>query len=73
MKLLRFLFPGWLPLLAASVGAAAEFRLQLDTVTEGYDGTRCWAQARAGIVPRAGQPPIVVITMNPLLIRGSDV
>ncbi len=73
MKILRFVFSGWLPLLVASVAAAAEFRLQLDTVTEGYDGTRCWAQARAGIVPRAGQPPIVVITMNPLLIRGSDV
>lgn len=60
-------------LATCSLAWGADFRLQLDTVTEGYDGTRCWAQARAGIVPRTGQAPIVVITMNPLLITGSDV
>lgn len=52
---------------------AADFRIQLDTVTEGYDGKWCWAQARAGIVPRPGLPPSIVITMNPLIITGSDV
>ena len=49
------------------------FRIQLDTVTKGYDGKYCWAQARAGAIPRAGLPPSVVITMNPLLLTGSDV
>jgi hypothetical protein len=56
--------------LAAS---AALFRIQLDTITEGYDGCYCWAQARAGAIPRAGQPPIVVVTASPLLVTGSDV
>ncbi len=67
-------FALFLSLVAAPLAAtAADFRIQLDTVIQGYDGTRCWAQARAGIVLRADQPPIVVITMNPLLITGSDV
>lgn len=59
--------------LAPLAGVAADFRIQLDTVTEGYDGKWCWAQARAGIVPRPGLLPSIVITMNPLIITGSDV
>jgi cyanophycinase len=51
----------------------ASFRIQLDTITQGYDGQYCWAQARAGAIPRAGQPPLVVVTANPLLLTGSDV
>ena len=72
----------WVLLLAA-IGAlsdlahAAEppvpFTIQLDTVREGYDGKTCFAQARAGIVPRPQQSPIVVMTMSPLIITGSDV
>lgn len=42
----------------------APFRIQFDTVTKGYDGKYCWAQARAGAIPREGLPPSVVITMN---------
>ncbi len=41
---------------------------------EGYDGKQCFVQARAGIIPRGpGEPPIIVMTMNPLIITGSDV
>jgi hypothetical protein len=65
---------GALGLVMATAGRATpDFRIQLDTVTSGYDGRTCWAQARAGAIPRAGQPPIVVITMNKLIITGSDV
>lgn len=61
----------------AATSLAAEpsvpFRIQLDTVREGYDGKMCFVQARAGIIPRSNQPPIVVMTMNPLKVTGSDV
>jgi len=72
----------WLWLLLGSFAAAAEpasssapvpFRVQLDVVHEGYDGKWCFVQNRCGIVPRQGRPPIVVMTMNPLLVSGSDV
>jgi hypothetical protein len=65
----------WLLILVGAplVRAAEPFRIQLDTVREGYDGRTCFVQARAGIVPREGQSPIVVMTMNPLIITGSDV
>lgn len=56
----------------SAVDPPAAFRIQLDTVREGYDGKTCFAQARAGIVPRHGLPPIIVMTMNPLLVTGSD-
>jgi dienelactone hydrolase len=54
------------------------YRIQLDTITKGfegkpYDGKKCYTQARAGIVPRAGGAPRVVVTMSPLLLTGSDV
>src|SRR5436309_39663 len=54
------------------------YRIQLDTITKGlegkpYDGKKCYTQARAGIVPRAGHPPRIVVTMSPLLLTGSDV
>ena len=60
------------------VAAEPPFRIQLDTITKGfdgkpYDGKMCYAQARAGIVPRAGRDPLVVVTMSPLKLSGSDV
>jgi hypothetical protein len=61
------------PTTKAVAVSAAPYRIQLDTITEGYDGRYCWAQARAGAIPRAGQPPIVVVTASPLLVTGSDV
>jgi hypothetical protein len=62
--------------LAATLRAAepsVPFRIQLDTLTQGYDGKHCWTQARAGAIPRNGAPPIVVVTMQKLLLTGSDV
>src|SRR5262245_2005128 len=54
------------------------YRIQLDTITKGlegkpYDGKKCYTQARAGIVPREGSDPRIVVTMSPLLLTGSDV
>jgi hypothetical protein len=60
---------------ASSIGAepSAPFALDLDVIRRGYDGTTCMVQARTGVIPRAGGPPILVTTMSPLLVAGSDV
>jgi hypothetical protein len=47
------------------------FRIHLDTITKGFDGHTCWVQARAGAIP--GEPPAVVMTMQKLLLSGSDI
>lgn len=48
--------------------------MRLDVIRSGFDGARCWVHPRAGIVPRgAGQPPAVVLTMQQLWLKGSDV
>jgi len=58
--------------LAVSVLHAAEpYELKLATITKGYDGKMCWVHARAGAIP--GSPPQVVLTMQKLLLTGSDV
>lgn len=51
---------------------AQDFEIKLEKVRSGYDGETCWVHARAGIVPsKAG--PSVVLTMQKLLLTGSDV
>lgn len=55
-----------------------DFQIQLSTATKGYDGKTCWVHARAGAIPvdAPGNPhklPIVVMTMQKLLLTGSDV
>ena len=47
------------------------FRIQLDTIRSGFDKKTCWVHARAGAIP--GNPPSVVLTMQKLLLTGSDV
>lgn len=49
----------------------APFTVQLDTLTRGYDGKMCWVHPRASALP--GAPPSVVLTMQRLLLTGSDV
>lgn len=51
--------------------SAAAFTLQLDTIHRGYDGQTCWVHPRAGALP--GATPSVVLTMQKLLLTGSDV
>jgi len=47
------------------------FRIQLDTICTGFDKKTCWVHPRAGAIP--GDPPHVVLTMQKLLLTGSDV
>ncbi len=47
------------------------FTVQLDTLTHGYDAKMCWVHPRAGALPTS--PPSVVMTMQKLLLTGSDV
>ncbi len=70
------LFPIVIAFVATQLAHAADlpsvgYRVQLDTLTEGYDGKTCWVHPRAGAIP--GQTPIVVLTMQKLLVTGSDV
>lgn len=48
-----------------------KFRIKLETIRSGFDGKTCWVHARAGALP--GSPPNVVLTMQKLLLSGSDV
>lgn len=47
------------------------YGLQLDTLRSGYDKETCWVHSRAGAIP--ADPPIVVLTMQRLLLSGSDI
>lgn len=60
--------------LAGAALARAEppkFDIERMTIARGYDGKTCWVHARAGAIP--GSPPAVVLTMQKLLLTGSDV
>ena len=69
----QYLVVTWL--VCVAVGAVAEtpidYRVQLEVVSNGYDGKTCWVHPRAGAIP--GQTPSVVLTMQKLLLTGSDV
>ena len=57
--------------LAAAPPAPVDYKIRLDVLRSGCDGETCWVHARAGAVP--GSPPSVVLTMQRLLLAGSDV
>jgi hypothetical protein len=57
--------------LSATLRAAEPYELRLETVTRGYDGKTCWVHPRAGAIPSPA--PQVVMTMQKLLLTGSDV
>ena len=78
MTRLATLFDAFLILLILTARVVADdpmagpgFRVQLDTISKGYDGKTCWVHPRAGTMP--GDSPIVVLTMQKLLLTGSDV
>jgi len=55
-----------------------EYSLDLFTARKGFDGKDCWVHARAGAIPpgapgNSGKTPLVVMTMQKLLLSGSDV
>lgn len=56
---------------AESVVARVPYRLQLDVVSEGMDGDKCWFHPRAGAMP--GPVPTVVLTMQRWNVKRSDV
>ena len=51
--------------------ATVDYDIQLDTIRAGFDKKMCWVHPRAGTIP--GETPIVVLTMQKLLLSGSDV
>ena len=68
----RFTLAGLLAVTTLAAAAPAPgFRLQLDTLHRGYDGKTCWVHPRAGAIP--GATPAVVLTMQKLMLTGSDV
>jgi hypothetical protein len=50
---------------------ASKLDINLERISQGYDGQTCWVHPRAGTIP--GERPIVVLTMQKLLLTGSDV
>lgn len=51
------------------------YEIDLKPIRSGFDGETCWVHARAGTVPGAGAgaSPAIVVTMQKLLLTGSDV
>lgn len=55
-----------------------DYQIKLSTAIKGYDGKTCWVHARAGAIPPGApgnqqQNPLVVMTMQKLLLSGSDI
>lgn len=57
--------------LVTPMPAGVPFEVKHSVVAEGYDGKTCWVHPRAGAIP--GGTPNVVLTMQKLLLTGSDV
>ncbi len=55
----------------ASAFTPVEYRVQLDVVSDGFDGKFCWFHPRAGAIP--GDPATVVLTMQRWRLAASDV
>jgi hypothetical protein len=47
-----------------------DYKIQLDVVSDGYDGKFCWMHPYAGTIP--GETPTVVLTKQKLLLGHSD-
>lgn len=67
-----------LPLANGAEDTPLDYRVQLSATASGFDGQTCWVHARAGAIPRGapgnpGTSPLVVMTMQKLLLTGSDV
>ena len=58
-------------MILSAVAGAQDFDIRLERVRSGFDGETCWVHARAGAIP--SKPPTVVLTMQKLLLSGSDV
>jgi len=51
------------------------YEIDLRALRSGYDGETCWVHARGGAIPGGGRDgrPAVIVTMQKLLLSGSDV
>lgn len=57
--------------------SASGYRIELTAATRLYDGVCCWVQPRAGVIPahapgNASDQPMVVMTLQRIFLRGSD-
>ncbi len=54
---------------------SVDYSIDLEAIRSGFDGETCWVHARGGAIPGAGDKgaPAVVVTMQKLLLSGSDV
>lgn len=65
--------------LCRSAGAEdPPFDIDLSVASQGFDGKMCWVHARAGAIPpgaagNGAADPLVVMTLQKLLLTGSDV
>lgn len=59
------------PQFARAATTGKDFQIQLDVLSSGFDKKTCWVHPRAGAIP--GKTPKVVLTMQKLLLTGSDV
>lgn len=67
-----------LSLLSSAGAEDALYDIELSTATRGFDGKKCWVHARAGAIPpettaNPAKEPLVVMTLQRLLLSGSDV
>ena len=68
------------PGIAAEPASSAplSFTIERNAAHSGFDGNKCWVHARAGAIPAGvagndSETPLVVMTMQKLLLSGSDV
>lgn len=69
---------GWSNVSAQDTPSPADYTIERTVAHSGFDGTMCWVHARAGALPpevrgNASDQPLVVMTMQKLLLTGSDV
>ena len=74
MNVFKAQIVGWILailLIPQSIATAQDYSIEVETISSGYDGKMCWVHPRAGTIP--GENPIVVLTMQKLLLSGSDI
>lgn len=64
-------FPVAGPHAVAGAGSLA-YTIDLQSVTEDFDGEKCWFHPRAGVIPQPNGTPILVLTMQRWYVSVSD-
>lgn len=57
----------------AAAPPIVDYTIQLEVIREGFDGVQCWVHPRAGIVPTPTGAPAIVMMLQQLWLKGSDV